>query len=550
MLTTARSLAVVISFVAALVLGAAAPASAHATLLSTDPTEGAVLATAPESVRFTFGESVTAVPDGVEVYDAEGEPIDSSASVDGAELAVTIDEELGDGTVVVVWRVVSRDGHPVSGSLSFSVGAPSAEVFRPAASAAEAVGTPWWLSSLRVVEYVALLLAVGLLGFVLLLLPGGPHTDRARRVLVATARWAAGVAALAWLVAVPLVATYQVGGSLGVLTDGATWAALPTAEYAVAGTVAGGVLLTAGLAGDGRPGRRRTTGAVVAGLVAVAAPALTGHSRAATPELLAVAAQALHLLAGCVWLGGVVALAIALPRLAERGDLAAEALRRFSTVAAGVLVALVVTGGLLTWRVVGSWGALVETGYGRLLLLKVLTALVAVGVAAWNRYRLLPLVEDAHRRKQRRAGARLLVRTTAVESALLVGVLGLTGLLVDRSPDLEAAAASARSDVATGMLGPYEVSATLTPLATGPATLTVSTTDFAGVPFEGMESPRARLSSPDVDLGSLPLESLAPGVYAADVVLPSPGTWELQLSLRTTEFDNPVTTLRFEVAEG
>lgn len=41
--------------------------------------------------------------------------------------------------------------------------------------------------------------------------------------------------------------------------------------------------------------------------------------------------------------------------------------------------------------------------------------------------------------------------------------------------------------------------------------------------------------------------SLAPGVYAADVVLPTTGESEVQVSLRTTEFDNPVRTVTFEV---
>ena len=40
------------------------------------------------------------------------------------------------------------------------------------------------------------------------------------------------------------------------------------------------------------------------------------------------------------------------------------------------------------------------------------------------------------------------------------------------------------------------------------------------------------------------------GSYTAEVVLPSAGTWRLQISLRTSEFDNPVTTLEFTVDGG
>ena len=43
------------------------------------------------------------------------------------------------------------------------------------------------------------------------------------------------------------------------------------------------------------------------------------------------------------------------------------------------------------------------------------------------------------------------------------------------------------------------------------------------------------------------LTNVGPGTYTADVVIPSPGTWRLQVSLRTSEFDNPVTTVEFRV---
>jgi copper transport protein len=51
-----------------------------------------------------------------------------------------------------------------------------------------------------------------------------------------------------------------------------------------------------------------------------------------------------NVLGGSVWLGGLVGLALTLPALSGRGEVAAQTLARFSTTAAGVLVALVATG--------------------------------------------------------------------------------------------------------------------------------------------------------------------------------------------------------------
>src|SRR4029077_15814094 len=115
----------------------------------------------------------------------------------------------------------------------------------------------------------------------------------------------------------------------------------------------------------------RRTAALVASTVAVVAPALTGHTRSATAEALVVGADMLHLLAGSIWLGGLVGLALTVRHLADRGEVAAEGVARFSGIAAGVLVALVAAGSVLVWRIVGSWDVLISTSYGRLLLTKV-----------------------------------------------------------------------------------------------------------------------------------------------------------------------------------
>ena len=433
-----RALALVVAIVAALVLAPAEPASAHATLIATDPGEGAVLEAAPDRIRFTFDESVAGVPDGVHVFDAAGGAVAASAAVDGKELGVTLTDEVGDGTLVVVWRVVSEDGHPISGSLTFSIGAPSPDVAPPPTDSSSTNDAPWTLSVVRWVGYLGLFMAGGLVGFALLFLPPSKPADRARRRLVVVARAGAATAAVAWLVGLPLTAAYQLGGGASSLTKGATWSAMPAAEYAVVAVVVAGVVLAVGLLGRGLPPRPRAVAALVAAVVAVCAPAITGHTRAVTPEALAVGADMLHLLAGSVWLGGLVALALVLPDLSGRGAMAAEVLARFSTVAAGILVALSATGVLLAWRIVGSWSALFDTGYGALLLVKIGVALVAVLIAAWNRYALLPRLHESTHRRDRRVGARVVVRAIAAEAAVLVAVLLVTGLLVDRSPEPDA----------------------------------------------------------------------------------------------------------------
>ena len=127
----------------------------------------------------------------------------------------------------------------------------------------------------------------------------------------------------------------------------------------------------------------------------------------------------------------------------------------------------------------------------------------------------------------------------------------ITGALVDTSPQAEAITAAASDpSVRTATLGDIEVTATLTPRTRGPNTITVQLRSAAGEPAEGVAPPVLRLSQGELRLGTIPVTPVVPGTYTAEVVLPTAGTWRLQVSLRVSEFANPVSVLEFEVEDA
>lgn len=106
------------------IVAVASPAFAHDELIGTDPAEGAVVETLPGSLTLTFS-GVLLTGDGateIAVTDSTGTDLTSAPPVvDG----VRVTQQLSgapEGTVQVAWRVVSSDGHPISGQYSFSVG--------------------------------------------------------------------------------------------------------------------------------------------------------------------------------------------------------------------------------------------------------------------------------------------------------------------------------------------------------------------------------------------------------------------------------------------
>jgi copper transport protein len=110
---------------------------------------------------------------------------------------------------------------------------------------------------------------------------------------------------------------------------------------------------------------------------------LSGHTgAAATPTAIGVTLRGAHLLAVGIWVGGLAALAVALASVAHHPDPAAsraQLLRRFSPMAAVGLVAVTITGLLLSGDQVATVTALLTTWYGLTLVVKVgLAGLVAL----------------------------------------------------------------------------------------------------------------------------------------------------------------------------
>lgn len=533
----------------AITVGTAGSAAAHATLVSTSPAEGEVLTSAPEEISLVFSEPVTLAPDGIAVFDATGAPVASEATSQDEEVVATFaaPEALPDGTYVLTWRVISADGHPVAGSLTFSIGAPSPSVATPEPSAGSPGVVRVLLSVATGLQYAGLLFATGIAFFCTVLLRRGTRVDVASRRLGALGRVAAGVGIVGALATLPLSLAYRSGTTLAGALDGDTWST--AAPIDLGGTavlvVALGVLTLAMARGATRTD---PVVAQVVSLVALAVPPLSGHTRAFGHETGILALDLLHLACAAVWLGGLVGLAVTLPSLAGRPRAAADLLSRFSTIAAGMLVALTATGLLMAWQIVLSWDNLVNTDYGRLLAAKVTIVAVVVAIAAWNRFDLVPEVTRATGHDDGRRAVTAIRRSVVAEAALLVAVVAVTGFLVNQTPRTTLPPVPpGRSGTEAAALGEVKLFATLTPGTPGRNTLLVQLQDSSGEPLEHPMAPTVRIGSDSLDLGEVPLSSADAGTFRGEVTLPTAGRWEVQVSQRLSEFDNPVAVVSFEV---
>ncbi|MFT4186949.1 MAG: copper resistance protein CopC [Aeromicrobium sp.] len=516
---------------------AASPASAHASLVSTDPADGAVLPDSPESITLTFTEPVR-LTDGIELLTADGAPVE--ATVEGSDAVVTItpSEPLSGGTHIVGWRVISADSHPIAGGFSFSVGAPSAtSVELPTAEAPRDVDL--LRKAAEATRYGGVLAATGLLAFALLVArPALDSSPVARRRLRRVGVGAGVVAAVSAMLLAPLTTLWQSAAPLSrfgrALADDTTW----SGDTALAATVliAGLVLVALAL-------RRAPAVALAGATVALGSLAVIGHTRTFGPVPLVLTADLLHVVAAALWAGGLVGLTILFSAGRDvRAVRLADAVRRFSALALGSVAVLTASGLLLWWRVPATVTDLPDSSYGVHLLVKVALVVVLVGVGAWN----LHVVRGS-------LSVGRLRRTVGAEVALVGLVVAVTAGLVTQVPPsatADAQAGPARESFDLDLGEAYDATLTLTPglIGTNAAQLTI--VDADGQPVTALEPPTVSVGIEEFDLGPFTheLAEVAPGSYEGSVDLPIEGDWRIAVAVRVSTYERPSDAVVLEVA--
>lgn len=583
----------------------AAPASAHAVVVSSSPADGARLDSAPASVRIRFDEPVGLDVGYLRVVDSAGSRVDtgtaSHPNSDGATIQVALRSGLGDGSYLASYRVTSADSHPVAGSIRFVVG--DGPLVTPAGSSGSAPVNQAVSSILAVSHWLSFagIAVVGGSWLIFTVWPSGRWRLEVRRLI-----WTGWLVAVAGAVGEFLLqGPYSAGTGLGSALRGTLLDAtlhvnsgqLLSVRLALIGVL--GFVLAALFADRGRQGWAPELAAMV-GVGIVVSYAASGHSESVDPRWLAVLVVALHLTAMIVWLGGLsVLLTAAIARrrresadwvaepVAERGapvavaaELAASAelagpagpaelaefpsgpddsdyladleayaddeastdelaagLPIFSRVALICISTLAITGLLQAWREIRTVDAITTTRYGQLVLVKVVlfVGIVALGYLA--------------RRALRRPGSPLarLRRTLLTEVVVGAAVLAATGVLIAQPPGNVALAAQ-RSK-------PRLASVAVT--AKSNAVVKVDPGVHGSVQFSvqltgGLKpvAVTATASLPAKQLGPIPmkLQQAGPGSYTASgVLLPAAGTWQVQLTVQTSEFDSTTAVAKLKV---
>lgn len=104
-------------------LAIAVPATAHTALETSTPADGSTVDRAVRRVVLTFNEPIEPAGQGAQLLDATGTTVDADVTVDGAVVTIRPAEPLTSGRHGIRWAVRSGDGHPVRGTVRFTVDA-------------------------------------------------------------------------------------------------------------------------------------------------------------------------------------------------------------------------------------------------------------------------------------------------------------------------------------------------------------------------------------------------------------------------------------------
>ncbi|MBK5096261.1 MAG: copper resistance protein CopC/CopD [Gemmatimonadetes bacterium] len=412
----------------------------HTRLEASTPAEGDVLTSPLPVARFEFSGPVEPSLTRLLLRYPSGDSLFLGTIVvpDSAHVIRAEFPDLAPGLYALAWTTVSVDGHAADGVIGFEVAA-DAESRAPAAETAddstgvaetaagdglgiaepaslEVAGPPLRRTLFRGLGLACLLAAAGVLWFA-----GGSGLVREPAVLRAASAAALLATILLGLDYLDWLGDVRPAG-MGVIEG------LVAAVRTRTGMIEGSRVLLAGLtfflAGGARAGR-------MAGLVAMVAVifgAASGHPAVIEPSL-ALPANALHLGAAAIWIGGVLLLTV-LPDHPEKADggwryeQVASRVSSRAFLAVGVILGTALLQDLLF---LGGIGNLLTTRYGQLLIAKSVGLVLLIGFGAWHRWKTLPkLVQTGDQ-----GPLRLAVR---IEILFLTGVILLAAWLALTPP--------------------------------------------------------------------------------------------------------------------
>lgn len=424
-------------------------ALAHNAIDSSSPADGEVIAAPLNEWAISFTNDVPLNSASAEIINADGvrTPLTNPTHGDSEKIVrFSLPENLS-GVISGRWRLVSTDGHVVSGRVQFTITSgltsnsapttlpsqsspttdtPSNTLVQSSSFFSFAQEPTRW--ALRLTGYGALFLFGGLLFAQFNFAQGVLHDPRALLLARGSALALAIVPAVQGLLFVSDLNGSSVFTAIFSLNDALS--STPGSMFLLRAVSGGAFIYLIAQRSIHNFSASFTKLASVNGLVYLATLSYTGHARSFGAPWLGIPVDIAHTAASAVWLGGLIVLIFLIaPRI--ESDKLLGVFVKFGDVAKFAVITIIVTGVIQTLRLHGGITTLFTSSHGRILLLKLVVVALMLKVGDINRRRLIRyagvqgIVIDRKRA--------LLVRASYTEATIGAIVVALTAVLVTSS---------------------------------------------------------------------------------------------------------------------
>jgi copper transport protein len=496
-------------------------ALAHASLVHSEPADRAVVARAPATITLVFNEPVSPVVLRLVAPNGDSRELNDVVA-ENATLIINPPHALTPGTHLLSWRVISADGHPVGGALTFSVSAPSRQAAAPGAATDRPLG--WTIWTVKFLLYAGLFVGVGgafYRGWIAAhpLLPGMGG-------LVVAALLAAIAAAV---VSVALQGADALGLGLPALAEPRVWRTGLASPYGPTAIIAVGAAMVGLLAMQSGTERGRWLSFLA--LIGVGACfAASGHASSTEPRTLTRTAVFLHGIAVAFWVGALGPLAAAMGNPKQYR----LELQRFSRAIPIPLTLLIASGIVLAVLELQRVDALWTTAYGLVLSGKLAAVLVLLALAAVNRYALTPRATAGDG-----VAIRRLAGSSLTELLLALVIFGLVATWRFTAPPRAVWAAAQ-----VGVHGHIHTEKAMADLDIEPASagewsirVTVLDGQFGPLPAKEVTLFLASVAA-SVEPLRLPATHVEGAIWRTDhVLIPAVGRWQVRVEILVNDFE-------------
>ncbi|WP_260288249.1 copper resistance CopC/CopD family protein [Peribacillus aracenensis] len=514
-----------------------AMAFGHATVISSNPSPNEAMDTLPEKISIQFSENIQPSFHSLEVFSQGGDKVqihdskisEQSEKILEAKWKGTIDE----GIYYIKWRVVSSDGHPIEGTIPFQFGdsAGLSDQENPEVNASFPNSINVILQSLQYICFAAL---TGILFFRLSLMKDPRLFEASRRTRLYLWLSYAGLAFSIFL-NLPLKVTIDAGVGwtdafkltyikevLNATNFGAVW----IIEVLILLLLF--LVIYFMLENSLNKSLPFFSFIIMASLMIC--KALTGHTAAVPNQVLAVLMDFLHLLSMALWLGGLMAILVILPGLADRQAVQEDKktfywsiIQRFSRWAFLFVIILIVSGIYSSLQHVPTIHSLFYTTYGQLLLAKIILMLVMIVLGGFHFLR--------GKKQTRKLGY-----SVGMEFGLGIVILLIAALL---------------TNVQTAMSSPGPIEKTLRTEENNEVTLMVTPNEVGdnviqvnlfkeGKPIAKIEQLTITMQPLDTPRGEIKLQMKEKntGTFTSKSLLTMPGKWNIHVHGLTESLDS------------